>query len=283
MKNSHAVIHNISITLRMAHAGRVVFGDVIYDRGGTCGPRVQGDFQLVIVEAGDACVKVQDDEVRIAPGEAVLLRPGRREYFRFSEKRRTHHTWCAINPGVVDRELGRACAQAPAVLPVSHRLAQLMELGLGLPKTAGDAAPGLVESLGLAALHQYVFDARVRSDMREEPDALRRMLEWVGLHAAEPADLSRLAKIAGVSPAQLVKVCKRHLGVTPVRALWEARTRHGVRLLRDTGLTVGEVAFRCGFQTPFHFSRWVRALTGESPRAVRATAWGKADQKLSSQ
>ncbi len=253
----------------------MIFGDVIYDRGGTYGPRLQVDFQLVVVEAGEACVKVEEGEVRIAPGEVGLFRPGRKEHFLFSETGRTHHTWCAINPLLVGRELKQACVRAPAVLPVSHRLAQLMELGLGLPKTAGNAAPGLVESLGLAALHEYVFDARTRSGAREEPDALRRLLEWVGLHAAEPADLARLAKIAGVSPAQLVKLCKRHLGVTPVRALWEARTRQGVRLLRDTGLTVGEVAFRCGFQTPFHFSRWVRTLTGASPRAVRAKAWGE--------
>ena len=272
-KKSPAMLKNLSITLRSAEAGRVVFGDVIYDRGGTCGPRVQSDFQLVIVEEGEALVKVENGEVRLAQDEVGLFRPGRKEHFLFSEKRRTHHTWCAVHSSLVDEGLGRACASAPVVLPVSHRLAQLMELGLGLPKTAGREAPGLVEALGLAALREYVFDAATRSGASEEPDALRRLLEWFGLHAVEPADLPALAKIAGVSPAQLVKLCKRHLGVTPVRALWEARTRQGVRLLRDTGLTVGEVAFRCGFQTPFHFSRWVRTLTGASPRAVRAQAW----------
>jgi AraC-like DNA-binding protein len=55
--------------------------------------------------------------------------------------------------------------------------------------------------------------------------------------------------------------------------VWEVRTRRGALLLRETGLTVGEVAFRCGFQTPFHFSRWVRELFGVSPRALRAKAW----------
>ena len=36
----------------------------------------------------------------------------------------------------------------------------------------------------------------------------------------------------------------------------------------------GEIALRCGFQTPFHFSRWVRETEGASPREVRARAWG---------
>ena len=256
-------------------AGRVVFGDVIYDKGGRCGPRLQTDFQLVVIEEGEARVKVEDGEVRLTKGEVGLFRPGKREHFLFSEKRRTHHTWCAIHPSLADRELQQECAKIPGVVHVSHRLAQLMELGLGLPKMAEREAPGLVEALGLAALREYVFGAQTRAGAREEPDALRRLLEWFGLHADESAGLPELARVAGVSPAQLVKLCKRHLGVTPVRALWEARTRQGMRMLRDTGLTVGEVAFRCGFQTPFHFSRWVRTLTGASPRAVRAQAWGE--------
>jgi transcriptional regulator GlxA family with amidase domain len=61
--------------------------------------------------------------------------------------------------------------------------------------------------------------------------------------------------------------------LTPIRHVWEARTRRGAQLLRETGLTVGEVAFRCGFQTPFHFSRWVRELYGVPPRALRTKAW----------
>lgn len=265
----------MSIRLRGASAGRVVFGDVIYGAGGSCGPRVQADYQLVVIEEGEARVRVEDGEVRLAQGEAGLFRPGRLEHFFFSETRRTHHTWCSVDPLVVGRDLKQDCARAPAVLKISHRLSQLMELGLGLPAAAGHEAPGLVEALGLAVLREYVFDARTRTGAGAEPDALRRLLEWFGLHAAEPADLPSLAKTAGVSPAQLVKLCKRHLGVTPVRALWEARTRQGVRMLRDTGLTVGEVAFRCGFQTPFHFSRWVRTVTGKSPRETRTAAWGR--------
>ncbi|MCS6244836.1 MAG: helix-turn-helix transcriptional regulator [Opitutus sp.] len=233
---------------------------------------MQGDFQLVVIEAGEARVTVGEDTVHLAKGDAGLFCPGRREHFLFSQQVRTHHTWCAVNPVLVAPELAQACGRAPAVIRETHRLARLMELGLGLPEVTGTEASGLVEALGLAVLREYVYAAQHKSGAGEKPEALRRLLEWFGLHAAEPVDLPRLAKVAGVSAAQLVKVCKRHLGVTPVRALWEARTRQGVRLLRDTGLPVAEVAFRCGFQTPFHFSRWVKALTGASPRAVRLQA-----------
>jgi len=273
---SHQALKNIPKRLRSAASARVQFGDVVYEPGGTCGPRVQQDFQLVVLVEGDAHVAVDGRELKIGAGQVGLFRPGRREFFRLSERRKTHHTWCAVHPSLVSAELAAICTRAADVLPVTRRFEQIMELGLSLPRAAGERAPGLVESLGLATLQEYLF-AGERAAVHEpdEPDALRRALEWIGSESEQATDLPALAREAGVSPAQLVKLFRRHLGTTPIRHVWEVRTRRGAQLLRETGLTVGEVAFRCGFQTPFHFSRWVRELFGAAPRALRARAWDR--------
>lgn len=273
---SHEALKNIPKRLRLARSARVLFGDVVYEPGGTCGPRVQADYQLVVLVEGEARVDVEGREVRIAAGQVGLFRPGRQEFFRLSERRKTHHTWCAVHPSLVGSALAAACAAAADVLPVTRRFEQLMELGLSLPRAAGERAPGLVESLGLAALQEYLFSGlRAVAGEPDEPDALRRALEWIGQEGHQATGLPALAREAGVSPAQLVKLFRRHLGTTPIRHVWETRTRRGAQLLRETGLTVGEVAFRCGFQTPFHFSRWVRELFGVPPRALRAKAWDR--------
>lgn len=273
---SNTALKNIPKKLRSARSARVLFGDVVYEPGGTCGPRVQADFQLVVLVEGDARVDVAGREVRLAAGEVGLFRPGRREFFRLSERCKTHHTWCSVHPSLVPGELAAACAAAPEVQRVTRRFEQLMELGLSLPETAEARTAGLVEALGLAALQEYLFAGeRSVAAHPAETDALRRALDWIGQEGHQPVDLPGLARHAGVSPAQLVKLFRRHLGTTPIRHVWEARTRRGAQLLRETGLTVGEVAFRCGFQTPFHFSRWVRELFGVSPRALRTQAWSR--------
>ncbi|MEO6873273.1 MAG: AraC family transcriptional regulator, partial [Opitutaceae bacterium] len=272
---SHTPLKNIPKRLRLAASPRVQFGDVVYEPGGTCGPRVQQDYQLVVLVEGDARVDVEGREIRVAAGQVGFFHPGRKEFFKLSAHRKTHHTWCAVHPSLVPAELAEVCGRAPDVLPVTRRFEQLMELGLALPRAAGERAPGLVESLGLATLQEYLFAgeqarARERSVTQgrsgaykpEEPDGLRRALEWIGQEGDRTTSLPTLARESGVSPAQLVKLFRRHLGTTPIRHVWEVRTRRGAQLLRETGLTVGEVAFRCGFQTPFHFSRWVRELFG---------------------
>lgn len=262
-------------SLRSAISARVTFGDVVYEPGGRFGPRVQTDYQLVVLVEGAMQFEVDGDLRSLAPGEVTLLRPGGRESFAFSTERKSHHTWCALRPDIVNAELRAACAQTAPVLPVTHRFEQLMELGLAMPLTAGTQSHGLIDALGLAVLQAYLFtDARQQRRATDEPDTLRRALAWVGQEGHERTDLPTMAAAAGVSPTQLVNLFKRHLGTTPLRYVWETRTRRGAQLLRETGLTVGEVAFRCGFQTPFHFSRWIKQLYGVAPKELRARAWG---------
>jgi len=267
-------IVKLSKRIRTTATPRVFFGDVIYAPGGTCGPRVQADFQLVTLLEGEAQVTVNDKTVALAAGEMALFQPGGRERFRFSTGRKTHHTWCSLRPEFVPAPLAAALAAAPAKLRLTRRFETVMELGLSLPRNAVVQAAGLIEALGLAALNEYVFAASSGATTAAEPDALRRALEWIGHAGHQRTDLPMLAREAGVSPAQLVKLFRQHLDTTPLRYVWTERTRRGVQLLRETGLTVAEVADRCGFQSPFHFSRWVRAQHGAPPRALRAKAWG---------
>lgn len=272
---------NISKRLRYAHTPRVVFGDVVYEAGSSFGPRVQPDYQLVVLEEGRVRVDVDGTEMAINSGEVGLLLPNGKEQFVFTGDRKSRHTWCAVSPAMMGEDLQAEGHQAPRVLPVSRRLAQLMEMGLSLSALATTHSHGLVEALGMAVLQEYLFSGRrTCAHPTIEPDAIRRAIEWVGVDGNERVDLPSLAKLVGVSTAQLVKLFKRHLGTTPMRYVWEARTRRGSQLLRETGLTVGEIAYRCGFQTPFHFSRWVKQVHGMSPKKFRAQAWKQAPAKI---
>ena len=269
-------LENISNRLRSASSSRVFFGDVVYSTGGRFGPRVQHDYQLLVMVEGQVEITVDGATRKMVAGQMGLLLPGMQEGFYFQDVVKSHHTWCAIRPSLVPAELAEGCQRAASVLPLSRRFDQLIEVGLALPLTTGTQAHELIDALGLAALQAYLFtDTRQYHRATDEPDALRRVLAWLGQAGEAKVDLPILAKAAGVSSAQLVKLFKLHLGTTPLRYVWEMRTRRGAQLLRETGLTVGEVAFRCGFQTPFHFSRWVKQLYGVSPKDFRSREWGR--------
>ena len=76
-----------------------------------------------------------------------------------------------------------------------------------------------------------------------------------------------------VTPQHLTRLFRRHIQTTPMRYLWQRRTRHGVELLGGTGLSITEIADRIGFQSPFHFSRLVLRYYHDSPRRLRERLW----------
>jgi AraC family transcriptional regulator of arabinose operon len=269
------ITENISKKARVLGTTGVLFGDVIYQAGGRHGPRVLPYYQLVLVRTGEARVDVAGATITVPERHAALFLPGRREVFQFAPNRPTHHAWCSVAPSLMSTSLQSACERAPTVQVLDRRLETLVELGLSVPRHAGPAADPLVEALGVAALESYVFSGRMGSAGKPPPpDALWRALEWSAQLGDQPADGAAMARVAGVSSSQLAKIFRQHLGTTPMRHVWRVRTERGAQLLRETGLSISEVAYRCGFQTPFHFSRWMRKQFGMSPKEWRSRPHG---------
>ena len=67
---------NISVINTLHNAPGVVFGDVWYHPNGSCGPRIQQDYQLLIVHLGDARISINKEICIVPPGSVALLLPG---------------------------------------------------------------------------------------------------------------------------------------------------------------------------------------------------------------
>jgi len=81
-----------------------------------------------------------------------------------------------------------------------------------------------------------------------------------------------IARHLGCSRAHLYRLFATH-GVTVGDYVREARLRHAHTLLAsdtDKSERIGDIAFRCGFDDPVHFTRLFRCRFGVTPREVRA-------------
>jgi AraC-like DNA-binding protein len=267
-------VHNVSKSIRAVEGQRVFFGEVIYEPGGSFGPVNQSVYQIFGVLEGQASVRVNEATVEVNPGQAALFRPGQRVFCRMTQKRKTRHNWCSMDPSMVDHISAALCEKTASVLALSRRLEQIMELGLSVPFDKHPRIDALTEHLGLAALNEYLYASEFQqSGAREHREALRLALEWIAQESIRELTLPGLAAVAGVSPGQLIKLFRRNLGVTPISYLWRERARRGEQMLRETGLAVSEVAYRCGFKTSFHFSRLIRKWFGVTPSEIRHRAW----------
>lgn len=265
---------NLSQIHHRKTAGGGGFGVVTYRRGGKFGPRTQRDFQLVVVHRGSAEIWVEGRKLLLGPGMGVLLRPHRVERFQFSRKEETRHSWCQLAPHEVPdaQRFPEAAMLRPA--PCPEAVLELIRLGLREIVPPSGVAP-----LVLSAIWSFCASVSAEPEgvaVVHEP-ALERFQRAMEKRLAEAVTLADLAQEAGVSRGHLIKLVSEKWGATPMEVFWRHRTDAGARLLRETGLTIGEVADRTGFANPYHFSRRFRQRYGASPRVWRLRCWGPSE------
>jgi transcriptional regulator GlxA family with amidase domain len=79
----------------------------------------------------------------------------------------------------------------------------------------------------------------------------------------------RLARVSCVSEAHFARSFKQAFGLPPHRYLLTRRIERATALLRDTDLSITEIAFKTGWRSLGTFGRTFRDITGESPSANR--------------
>lgn len=109
-------------------------------------------------------------------------------------------------------------------------------------------------------------------------------MEWVMSEiqrrlASRPGE-AEMAALCRLSPTRFSRVFRREAGISFQQFLSRTRLELASRLLVDSGLSIGEITQRIGFEDPAYFARFFRRQTGLTPseyrsRALEAAAAGK--------
>lgn len=125
-------------------------------------------------------------------------------------------------------------------------------LGLLLEREIGRAAAAVVEP------------------WTSRPEELNRLLTHIqkGFHLAP--QIADLAAIIGRSRSHVLKLFRRHLGVSAKGHIIARQLQEARELLLSTTLAISEIGAAVGLADPFHFSKIFRRHVGLSPRDFRA-------------
>ena len=270
-----ALLKNISRENLRMRRGAVVFGDIVYEPGGVFGPRVQRDYQLVILHRGSLDLRLDKERIAVAAGQAILLNPGHREHFHFSTDRQTHHSWCAIDAKAVPPALRTLLRKARGPVAFVGSLSALFQAGRVAARQGEDALQaGFYLGLGLALLCDFALSVH-EDELRKTPQtrALSQMENFICNEYGGSLSLDDIARAAGVSGPHLAKLCRMEGIASPMERLYAKRLETAADLLLHTGLSVGEIAERCGFTNQFHFSRKFKQAYDKPPRVFRKMRW----------
>lgn len=109
--------------------------------------------------------------------------------------------------------------------------------------------------------------------MTQSPLLLRRLLRAKDKMDGAPDQewpVHRLAQVSAVSVAYFAREFKKAFGAPPHRYLLTRRIERATGLLRDTDLSITEIALQTGWTSLGTFGRIFRDITGASPGELRA-------------
>ncbi|WP_414621166.1 helix-turn-helix transcriptional regulator [Calothrix sp. CCY 0018] len=82
--------------------------------------------------------------------------------------------------------------------------------------------------------------------------------------------LSDLANLAGISQFHFSRLFKKSLGISPNQYVIKQRVEKAKLLLKNSELSVTDIAFPSGFNSHSHFGKYFRQFTGFTPKQYRA-------------
>lgn len=103
-------------------------------------------------------------------------------------------------------------------------------------------------------------------------EAVRKVLDFLAVHYAEPISLADAARVASYSRCHFCKLFKQQAGVSFVARLTTIRVERAAELLSSTEIPITDIAFQVGFNHLSHFERVFRSISGHSPSHFRQLA-----------
>jgi AraC-like DNA-binding protein len=131
--------------------------------------------------------------------------------------------------------------------------------------------PGLERESLLLELVCQLFErsgAPILSTLPAEQQAIKQIKQKLQDEFAQDIPLEALAHLVNLDPLYLIRVFKKHVGVSPHSYQIQTRIAHVQKLLRaGSGLT--EAAIACGFFDQSHMTRAFKKVVGVTPGSFR--------------
>jgi len=160
-----------------------------------------------------------------------------------------------------------------------HRDAQLEHICWALKAEAESnyvSGPLYGESLALALCIHLLRQRAVEDPWMARkggiaPRKLRQVVDYIESNLDSPMRMASLAEVSGLSHCRFAHNFKCATGVSPYQYVLRTRLERAKRMLRQTNLSVVDVAYSVGCQSVSRFNSLFRREVGTTPSGYRAS------------
>lgn len=270
--NASPLKRSTRLQLNYLYSGRVQYipGDVLVERN-------LSDFEFVHILQGSPQYIINGKKFFLKKSSILCGKPGCIEEYIWDTQDVTIHSYFHFSIRSFPHDF-LPLKKWPLVLTDPPRLlGSIMEtiVNKGINHKFTDQSPGtsitrLVESL----IDLYLSpDASFVQAESEQPfpiqQALLLMRNAIDYQTCHEITLDKLAKAASVHKQHLCKLFQTNFALSPMQTLRLMQLQLSMGLLIRSGLSIKEIAQRCGFEDALYFSRYFKKQLGSSPSEVK--------------
>ena len=254
------------------------------------------EMEIILATEGDTRVLCGEAEFLLQDGEAIFVNTN----VLHKLKRAQNNTPCRINSLLFMPEFvasfPQSIIQQRYIAPLS-RCSTLSEVILrpNAPWQA-EAIAHFKTAFEAFTSDQYGYEIRVQvelmqmlllilenlqdrvcdTELVQNKDAVRikQMLGYIHSHYAEPLTVSQISAASSISESECYRCFRKVLDTSPIDYLLQYRIRAAAGLLSTTDMSVSDICFATGFNSPSYFAKVFRQELLVSPRSYRATHQG---------
>jgi len=228
------------------------------------------DFvQLIWTVAGEGTVEFGDHRHVIKNGQVVCYLPGMKFELTAGVKG-WEYRWLTFDGSLAPLivKFLRLPLSPAAIGPCPVKLFSSFERGIRRIEPAGE------RQLGVQA-YSFLSDVSVMAHSRNSsssPDktTLGLLQALVDSIQDKEVGIEQIADDAQISRSTLGRRIKEAMGVSPKQYVNTVRLQRALALLKESDLSVSEVAVQCGFANANYMAKFIRKNTGKNPTRLRA-------------
>jgi len=257
-------------------------GITIDPPGATYGPRLSHHYEFIWIMEGDAKLHFDQKVMAGETGMVFLRKPGVRDYYEWSTRRRTVHAYIHFDLDQ-SRKSWFDKLKAPAFRKTTGNNVLHPLMGYLLeneeekePLRSRILLPALDLLLQAYSLGKTQWRGQPSSSL---PAAVERSLEIIREKTSktppETLRLSDLSAAANTTPENLCRLFQKSLDVGPLEFVKLTKLDRAANYLRRTSLGLKEIAEATGFYDAFHLSRTFKQVYGISPKEFKSSPYNE--------
>lgn len=236
----------------------------------------KGCFGIIL--EGDYLEGVRRDEF-VCASHTILYRPPMIEHWSAKGRVGARVLFLEISDDRMDHILEYVSLPAQPTVYQSRQVQSLAE-SIIRHWSAGDRATPLVVEGLLYEVAVSICQQRLKEEERR-PQWLNRLVELLHDRFNEPFMLSAVASEIGYHPVYVMRVFRRHYGMSVTDYVRKLRVEYARKYLACDGMSLVDVGLSAGFSSQAYFSTVFKRETGITPGQYRRTAMKNAFQHAS--